>query len=296
MAGRVEFESAAEVPRQLVNERMDEMENVMAFPMAQVSELDKLAQEINEAHNELGDAFGHSLQYAIRAGELLNTAREKCPHGTWLPWLEKNIRFSERSARVYMNMAENKGLLLLNRQKIADLGLSEAMRLLKAGTPMLQSLSNDWWTPKEYIDAVYEVMGGIDLDPASTPEANKTVGATRIYTEQEDGLNQIWEGRVFLNPPYGKLGSAFASKLYESIGSGVDEAIMLVNSRATDADWFQPCFNGVICFTDHRIDFDSPYEKQTSSTHGSCFIYFGINEKKFAEAFAKFGNIVKRWE
>src|SRR3990170_4877703 len=27
---------------------------------------------------------------------------------------------------------------------------------------------------------------------------------------------------------------------------------------ATDSDWFQPCFNGMICFTDHRIDFDSP--------------------------------------
>jgi ParB family chromosome partitioning protein len=156
-------------------------------------------------------------------------------------------------------------------------------------------MSNDWWTPKQYIAAVVEVMGGIDLDPATCLAANKTVGAKKFYTEDSDGLSQEWRGRVFLNPPYGKLGSAFAAKLYESLGSGVDEAIMLVNSRATDADWFQPCFNGVICFTDHRIDFDSPYEKPTSSTHGSCFVYFGPNEIKFADVFARFGNVVKRF-
>jgi len=260
-----------------------------------VSELDQLAAEINDAHKSVGDAFGHSLEHAIRAGELLNIAKSKCPHGTWLLWLDKNISFSERSARVYMGVSENKDLLLANRQKTADLTLDGALKLLKGGTPMLQSLSNDWWTPREYIEAVYEVMGEIDLDPASTPEANETVGAKTIYTENNDGLNQRWFGKVFLNPPYGRLGGEFAAKLYESFGSGVDEAIMLVNSRATDADWFQPCFNGVICFTDHRIDFDSPYDKKTSSTHGSCFVYFGDNTAKFAEVFNRFGNIVARW-
>ena len=262
----------------------------------ELSELDVLAKRINEIHQEVQSEFGHSLQHAIDAGELLERAREKCPYGTWMTWHENNINHSLRTTDNYRNMAMNKELLIANSQKFANLGYDAVLKLLKGGTPMLQSLSNDWWTPKEYIDAVYEVMGGIDLDPASTEEANKTVGATKIYTEAQDGLIQPWEGRVFLNPPYGKLGSEFAARLYEFFGSGVDEAVMLVNSRATDADWFQPCFNGVICFTDHRIDFNSPYEKQTSSTHGSCFVYFGAKEKKFAEVFAKFGNIVKRWE
>ena len=160
---------------------------------------------------------------------------------------------------------------------------------------ILGSKEMEWWTPKKYIDAVLEVMGAIDLDPASNAKANEIVGADRFYSTKNDGLAKQWQGKVFLNPPYGKIGPWFIEKLYESLGSGVDEAIVLVNSRATDADWFQPMFEGVLCFTDHRIDFDSPDNKETSSTHGSCFIYFGPNEQKFAEIFGRFGNIVKRW-
>lgn len=259
------------------------------------SELAGLAKQINETHQEVEASFGHSLSHAIHAGELLATAKAGLPHGDWMGWREKHVRHSLRTSDNYRTLAENKKLILANSQQIANLGYVAVLRLLKGGTPMLQSMSNDWYTPEKYTAAVREVMGDIDLDPASCAKANKTVKAKEFYSEDDDGLNQDWYGRVFLNPPYGKLGSAFAAKLYESLGSGVDEAVLLVNSRATDADWFQPCFNGVVCFTDHRIDFDSPEDKPTSSTHGSCFVYFGPHEERFAEVFAKYGNVVKRW-
>jgi len=159
---------------------------------------------------------------------------------------------------------------------------------------VLQSGTPEWWTPKKYIDAIHKVMGGIDLDPASCEEANKTVMAKQFYSPEDDGLSKEWGGRVFLNPPYGEEGPPFIEKLYNSLGP-VTEAIILINSRSTDAEWFQPLFHGVICFTDHRIDFNSPNKKETSSTHGSCFVYFGLNKKKFAEVFKGFGNIVKNW-
>lgn len=161
---------------------------------------------------------------------------------------------------------------------------------------ILSSDDEEWWTPKEYMDAVHAVMGGIDLDPASNAKANGVVMAKNYYTKDDDGLKQQWGGRVFLNPPYGKAGPPFINKLIVELGNTVTEAIVLVNSRATDAEWFQPMFDGIICFTDHRIDFDSPEEKQTSSTHGSCFIYFGPNKAKFAKVFSGFGNVMRRYD
>jgi len=56
----------------------------------------------------------------------------------------------------------------------------------------------EYYTPVEIIEAARRVMGGIDLDPASSENANRIVRATRIFTAQDDGLSQPWNGRVWL--------------------------------------------------------------------------------------------------
>lgn len=161
--------------------------------------------------------------------------------------------------------------------------------------PIFYSKSFEWWTPEKYIDAIHKTMGGIDLDPASCEEANKTVKAKKYYDIQDNGLLKIWEGRIFLNPPYGKTAMEFIEKFFNDYESTFNEGIILVNSNSTETDWFQPLFEGIICFVDHRIKFIYPEIEKSIPTHGNCFIYFGPNQKKFSDNFAEFGNIVKRW-
>lgn len=57
------------------------------------------------------------------------------------------------------------------------------------------------YTPKPIIEAARRTLGGISLDPASCPFANRVVRATEIFTETTDGLMQEWFGPLFLNPP-----------------------------------------------------------------------------------------------
>jgi ParB family chromosome partitioning protein len=160
---------------------------------------------------------------------------------------------------------------------------------------MVSSNSNEWYTPAVYIAPVRATLGQIDLDPASCALANTVVKADRFYTEADDGLTKPWSGRVFLNPPYARLGPRFVKKLIAEYESGnVTEAVLLVNSHCTDSRWFKPLFTYPLCFTDHRSKFWNQDGIGGAPTHGSVFVYFGTNADKFEEHFEQFGDVVQK--
>jgi len=159
----------------------------------------------------------------------------------------------------------------------------------------LSSESNEWYTPAKYIEAARRVLGGFDVDPASNDRANQTVRATVYYTKENSGLDKDWPGRVWLNPPYGGLSGAFVARLVEQVKAGITtEAIVLVNANSTETKWFAPMWDYTLCFTDHRIDFETPTGARNGSTHGSVFVYIGKNVETFAREFDPFGYIVAR--
>jgi hypothetical protein len=124
------------------------------------------------------------------------------------------------------------------------------------------------------------------------------VKAKQHFTKQDDGLAHEWTGQVFLNPPYGEVGPKFVAKLIRDYDSGkVKEAILLVNSHCTDTKWFQPLFDYLMCFTDHRSKFwNAKAESSTSPTHGSVFVYFGKNANKFEKHFKQFGAVLQLYK
>jgi hypothetical protein len=165
--------------------------------------------------------------------------------------------------------------------------------------PMPQK-SNEWYTPARYVEAAREVMGSIDLDPASCKEANMVVKATHYYTERENGLEQPWHGNVWCNPPYGRVQSKtsrqllwFTKLLQEYKQGNIQQALFLTTSD-TDEKWFRLLWDYPICFTDHYIYFNRPHQKHVKQFFGSCFTYMGDSEQRFIDIFSEFGTVARR--
>lgn len=89
-----------------------------------------------------------------------------------------------------------------------------------------------WLTPRYIIDA----LGPFDTDPCC-PKEMPWATASRMITEEENGLNCEWHGRVWLNPPYGKEAIQFLEKMNKHISNG-GRGISLLWAR-TDTKAFQ---------------------------------------------------------
>lgn len=176
-------------------------------------------------------------------------------------------------------------------------GLRRPMHAPDRKQGFFSSVSDEWYTPVEFVEAVHEVMGGIDLDPASCPPANKVVRADAIYTRDVNGLNFEWHGRVYLNPPYGTEGPLFVAHLMDEVAAGrTTEAIVCLNANSQESRWFQPLWDHTLCFVRGRVHFYNSFtdEKPPAPNKGTVFVYLGPNDDRFVEVFSSFGNVVRR--
>ena len=155
---------------------------------------------------------------------------------------------------------------------------------------------NEWYTPNQHIELARQVLGHIDLDPASSAQANEVVRADRFFTEKQNGLEQDWFGRVWLNPPYAQPFIAdFARKLLVELEIGRVESAIALTHNYTDTSWFHWLAEmaSCICFTRGRVKFVSPQGELAAPTQGQAFFYFGPSTDRFADVFDETGFVVK---
>lgn len=151
---------------------------------------------------------------------------------------------------------------------------------------------NEWYTPEKYIEAARVVMGGIDLDPASSDEANEVVKATKFYTIKTNGLAQPWHGRVWMNPPYeGQLVKDFINALFAFVSTGiVKQATVLVNN-ATETAWFQQLglMANSLCFLSGRVRYWNTEGTAFTPLQGQVVAYIGDRTDIFMNVFKPLG-------
>lgn len=181
------------------------------------------------------------------------------------------------------------------------------------------SFNTELYSPVELVEAAHRVMGGIDLDPASSIKANQVVKASRIYTKRADGLTKKWAGRVWMNHPWGAKenackpncekkrckqrgwhlaedfpgNAAWINKLVNSYQSGDVTEALCITYASTSESWFKPLKQYAICFLDGRTAFRDPKGNELDqNTKGCAITYMGPNTADFYREFSAYGDVM----
>lgn len=149
-----------------------------------------------------------------------------------------------------------------------------------------------WLTPPHIIEA----LGGpdsFDLDPCAHPGWPT---AKRGICLPDDGLAAQWEGRVFLNPPYGRETFDWLDRLADH-----DRGTALVFARTETSGFFRSVWPraSALLFLEGRLHFHRPDGARAVETSGapSVLVAYGLSDATILEgcglsgAFVPLGNI-----
>jgi hypothetical protein len=167
--------------------------------------------------------------------------------------------------------------------------------------------NTEWQTPEWLAAAATELMGGIDLDPASSKEANRTIGASKFYTRTDDGLTKRWSidgypSKVFLNPP-GRQVPEFWDKLIEEWDANRVLTAFWVGFNVDHLRWMltktRHPFEFYVCIPRSRIKFVHPVADGKKKP--SCANYLvwlpdedcNENWHRFCEVMGKYGRCIR---
>ena len=237
-----------------------------------------------------------AIEEAWEAGCALQVVRDAYPprsgYRAWLAEVGINRETDRRLRKLYELHPDM-------TQLVSYGSVAEALRPGRSARPGTGDNRGDprrdeWYSPERLVEAAREVMGSIDLDPASCADAQEVVRADRFYTVADDGLSQPWSGNVWLNPPYSRTPKRlFVERLIECVESGdVRQACVLTFSDWSPA-WAEPLAQvaSAVCDLRGRTGFWSSVLEGHAPGMGARVAYVGPEVERFAEAFVHLGMI-----
>jgi hypothetical protein len=138
-------------------------------------------------------------------------------------------------------------------------------------------------------------LGPFDTDPCAAVPPRPWNCAQVNFTEQDDGLRQVWRGRCWVNPPYDRrVVGRWIERLAEH-GHG----IALLHAR-TEAGWFEPVWrhaSGILFMAD-RIHFHRPDGSRQPANSGAppVLVAFGAEDLERLRRSGIEGALVTDWE
>ncbi|WP_446444847.1 hypothetical protein [Shewanella sp. 1180_01] len=176
----------------------------------------------------------------------------------------------------------------------------------------------EYYTPQPWPQLASQLMGGIDLDPASNDIANASINAKTIFTKEIDGLSQPWHGTVWMNHPFHRGEQPCPTKckkkacikrghhidkpipgnsdwinkvIYEYESGHIKEAVIITFCNSSEG-WLLPLLKYSQCFPHGRVHYKkADGSKADSCTKGSVITYIGKNIAEFARLFGEHGTI-----
>ena len=128
---------------------------------------------------------------------------------------------------------------------------------------MMSSNTCEWETPQWLFDH-------FDLDVCAT---EKTAKVTKYYTKENDGLQNLWSDRNWMNPPYGREVVKWVKKAYEESLRG-NLTVCLLPARPDTRWWHDYVMKAdVIHFVKGRLKFGN---NNNSAPFPSCIVIFGL--------------------
>jgi len=98
---------------------------------------------------------------------------------------------------------------------------------------MFSSKNQAWDTPQEFFDK-QNARFGFTLDVAASIESAK---CEKYFTESDNGLEQKWSGRCWMNSPYGRPLGTWVKKAWSEAADGNAMIVGLMPAR-TDTLFF----------------------------------------------------------